>query len=133
MVTCGLEEPLVEDRASAQVRRMSIEGAWVFPTSNPLRKLLLLMEVAWDGRRRKVMHVTGHAHAEHSSVKLQGMSYFHCSESDCRRPMGELIIVRAMVCAAVTGAVGVQLVCPIAFSGASDTSGGDHAQHAATV
>ena len=40
---------------------------------------------------------------------------------------------RAMVCAAVTGIVGVQLVCPIAFSGASDACGGDDAQHAAPV
>jgi hypothetical protein len=38
-----------------------------------------------------------------------------------------------MVCATVTGAVGVQLVCPIVVSGASDASRGDYAEHAPTV
>jgi hypothetical protein len=42
-------------------------------------------------------------------------------------------IARTMVCAAVSGTVGVQLVCAIAFSGASDACGGDDAQHAAPV
>lgn len=54
-----------------------------------------------------------------------------CALCQARVEMND--IARAMVCATVTGIVGVQLVCPIAFSSASDACGGDDAQHAAPV